>query len=322
MDYFRPYEKETLNQYIYRLGNMKDVFKISWSDIVENIEKYYDKNINKDTVRHLYYGMDARDEIEEIDVNTRILAISDSHYPFNVPKEVLKDYVGKADILLINGDESDCQSVSKYNKKYRLPFVDEMIGARQMIIDIINYIQPKRVIFNYGNHNARLIRYFTDRVHDDLLQLMPETNLDFIVDMGFYRHNHQDKSKTFYEPLVKVFEGTGIEIEYTKNWWCKVGKTIFSHPMAYKSGILGTVEKAYLYYLQLGEEFDAICVAHTHQIGLTKYGDTFLFESGCLCQQMEYTSGRLTRPQTLGFVYIVQDADGNLIYDKSKLVCL
>ena len=253
---------------------------------------------------------------------TRILHISDMHYPYNVPKEVFKDYIGKVDILVINGDEQDCQSISKFRKKYRIPFVDEMIGTRQMIIDIIGYIKPKKVILNYGNHNQRLISYFSDKVHEDLLTLMPETNLDFIVDLGFWKHDHQNKSKTFFEPLTKVFDGI-LVISYSKSWWSKVGKSIFCHPRAYKSGILGTVEKSYLYFLQLGEDFDTIVMAHTHQQGFCRYGKTYLYESGALCHEQSYsTDGGMMKPQSKGFVYIVQDIYGNLIYDESKIICL
>ncbi len=252
----------------------------------------------------------------------KILVISDQHFPFNLPIEIYKDYVGKVDILVINGDEQDCQGISKFRKKYRVPFVEEMIGTRQMLIDIINFIKPKKVVFNFGNHSKRLINYFSDKIHEDLLQLMPETNLDFLVDIGFWQYNHLNKSKTFYEPLTKVFQDK-IDIKYTKEWYCRIGKTIFAHPSAYKSGILGTTEKAYLYFLQNGQEtFDCLVVAHTHAQALSKYGKTFLIENGACCEEMEYVDGKMQRPQSQGFAYIVQDKDGNFLYDESKLVCL
>jgi predicted phosphodiesterase len=317
----RKLEDESLEQYKYRLSYNKDKYGLSWSDVSELIFVNFNKKLSKDFIRHEFYGMKQKDKVEDVGVHNRILVVSDQHYPYNLPVEVLKDYENKVDILVFNGDEQDCQGISKFSKKYRIPFVDEMIGTRQMIIDTIELIKPKKVILNYGNHNERLIRYFTDRVHEDLLQLMPNTNLDFIVDLGFWQHNHQTKSKTFYEPLTNVF--SDIEIQYTKNWWCKVGKTIFAHPKAYKSGILGTVEKAYLYFLQLGEEFDSVVMAHTHQSGITRYGKSFLIDSGSLCKEQEYaTSGNMNKPQSNGFVYIVQDENGNFVYDKSKLIFL
>jgi predicted phosphodiesterase len=253
----------------------------------------------------------------------KILVISDHHCPFNLPIEIYKDYVGKVDTLVFNGDEQDCLSLSKFIKKYRLPFVDEMIATRQMMIDIINYIKPKKVVVNFGNHSTRFLKYFGERIHEDLLQLMPETNLDFIIDIGFWHYNHENKTKTFYEPLVNVFKDK-IEIIYTKNWHCRIGNTIFVHPSAYRNGILGTTEKAYLHFLQKGELiFDCLVVSHTHAQAISRYGKTFLIENGSCCKEMEYAnSGKMQRPQAQGFAYIIQDKDGNFLYDESKLICI
>jgi len=252
---------------------------------------------------------------------TSILHISDLHCPFNLPKEVLKDYVNKIDILVFNGDIQDCQGISKFRKKYRVPFVDEMILTRQLMTDIVEYIKPKKVLVNYGNHECRVISYFSDKLHEDLLQLMPETSMDFICDLGFWKHDHQNKTKTFYEPLNNMFKN--IEFKYTKNWWCKIGQTIFAHPKAYVSKILGTTEKAYLHFLQSGESFDTMVLAHTHKQAFSRYGTAYLFESGSLCEEQEYAmNGGMGRPQDQGFIYLVQDENGNLVYKDCKIECL
>jgi hypothetical protein len=48
-----------------------------------------------------------------------------------------------------------------------------------------------------------------------------------------------------------------------------------------------------------------------------------MYESGCLCEEPSYASeGTMIRPQDKGFVYLVQDEQGNLIYNESKLICL
>ena len=262
-----------------------------------------------------------RKERKELNnVETRILCLSDLHYPYNIELDFLHEYRHKTDILLINGDEQDCQSLSKFTKKYRNDFVSELIGCRQMLIDIINAVKPKKVIFNHGNHNLRLITYFSNKIHEDLLALMPETNLSFICDIGFYKHDHKNKTKTFYKSLKEYFD---IPIEYTNDFYCKVGKTIFAHPKAYKQGILGTSEKAYLYFKQYEQDFSSLVLAHTHQVGMFKYGDCLLYEQGSLCKEQSYaTNGSLTRPQGQGFLYICQDANGKLIYDKTKLIIL
>ena len=97
---------------------------------------------NESEVRKRMYGMKRLIEIIEADkhsadIANRILSISDVHYPFNKPLDIFKDYIGRVDTLQLNGDILDCFSISKYSKSYRVSPVEEMIGARQYIIDLI-----------------------------------------------------------------------------------------------------------------------------------------------------------------------------------------
>lgn len=251
----------------------------------------------------------------------KILIVSDFHYPFNLPKEVFKNYIGKVDICVFNGDIQDSHAISKYIKKYRVPFINELIGCRSFLIDLINYIKPKKAIFNYGNHEARLLQSLDKRLSEELMPLMPNSSLSLICDTGFWSYDHKEKTKTFYESLKDVFDD--VEIIYTDSWDCRIGNTIIAHPKAFRSGILKTTEKAYLWFLQNGEElFDCIVLSHTHHCGLGRYGKTFLYETGCLCQDMGYNEAKLVRPMDTGFVYLIQDSNGDFLYDESKLVCL
>lgn len=314
-------------EYKLRLCKMKinKEIDLDWSEIAQLLET----SVSADHLRKTAYGMVecekyfnsnyTKTSLDD-EIGTRILHLSDLHYPYNLNLEFLGKWENKVDVLVLNGDIQDCQSISKYPKKYRIPFVDEMVGCRQMIIDIIELVKPKKVFINFGNHEERLIRYLTDKVHDDILELMPQTPLDLIVDNGFYKYDHKNHAKVYYEPLIEVFNGD-VEVIYTNNWWCKVGKTIFTHPKAFKSGILGTVEKSWTYYLQLGEQFDTIVMSHTHKLGFAKYGNRYLYESGCLCKPQGYANdGRMTLPQSNGYLYLVQDNDGNIIYEKTKLI--
>jgi len=252
---------------------------------------------------------------------TKILVISDQHYPFNLPIDIYKDYAGKVDVLAINGDFLDCYSLSKFVKKYRVPFIEELIGARLFMIELIKYINPKKVLINYGNHSARLLPSISEKMQPELMALMPKTPLSLLIDSGFYNYDHRNKTKTFHEPISKVFNN--IEVVYTDDWWCRVGNTIMAHPAAFNQGILKTTEKAYLYFLQKGENpFDCIVLSHTHHQGVGRYVSTFLYETGCTCQEMDYVESKLIRPAEVGFAYIVQDKDGNFLYDESKLICL
>lgn len=272
------------------------------------------------------YGMKRLIEIIEAEktdgVATKILSISDLHIPFQLDYTLLKDY-RNVDILQINGDIVDCQALSKFSKQYRISPMEEIIQGRQYLIDLIEYIHPKKVVCNYGNHDKRFAAYFAKNLDSDILELMPDTSLELIFVDGFRHYDKRSKSKVWYEPLCNVFED--IEIEYVDDWKSKIGKTIFAHPLAYRSGMLATADKA-KDYLQdtIKEPFDCVVMAHTHKVGYSKKGYIKLFEQGAFADvnKMDYVDGRLMAPQQSGFAYICQDEEGNLLHEKSRVVVL
>ena len=154
----------------------------------------------------------------------------------------------------------------------------------------------------------------------ELKELMPETALDLIVNDGFHHYDKRTRTKIWYQPIRNVFEG--VDISYTGDWWCKLGKTIFAHPLAYSGGILKTSEKAANHFLWMDPDFDALVLAHTHKLGMYREGNITLFEQGCCCltEKMDYADGKLTMPQQKGFLYLCQDGEGRLLFDRTKLV--
>lgn len=316
---------ETLEEYKYRLFERKEKEKeLRWTDIQYLLKYYFDYDKSTDFLRHAAYSARKVQEIAEINVGTRILCISDTHVPFNLDIRQLKDYQNKVDVLVFNGDIMDNYSLSKFSKNSRVPIMEELIKTREFLIETIELINPKKVMLNYGNHELRFGTYLAKKLDPDMLDLMPDTALDLVCDLGFHHYDRRLRTKVFYEPLTKVFEDTSIEIEYTKNWWCKVGKTIFAHPSAYCSPVLGTTQKAMNFFLQERIDFDCVVLGHTHKIAFSKIGEIYLYEQGCMCnsEEMSYANGKLYSKQQNGCVYIAQDKNGNLLYDKSRLVLL
>ena len=156
----------------------------------------------------------------------------------------------------------------------------------------------------------------------DLLELMPKTALELVFVDGFNHYNKRERTKVWYEPLNKVF--TDIEIDYTDNWHCQIGETIFCHPLAFASGIMKTSEKAMQWFRNEGYNFTSLIMSHTHRTGEFTIGNTVLYEQGACCdtKQANYSDGRLTNSQKEGFIYICQDDNGKLIKDKTQLVVL
>ena len=315
---------ESFNDYKYRLGDTFRGHGLSWQDVcnllnAEGNLDYGESKWRKELQAVERYKVHVERSEGEV---TKILSLSDLHIPFQTDLDFLYNYTKKIDILVFNGDVCDCQSISKFQKKYRYDFVDELILSRQIMMDIIDLIQPKKVVINYGNHEARLVSYLSDRVHPDVLQLMPQTAMDLICDFGFTKHNHADKSHTFYTPIKDNYDD--IEIEYTKNWYCKIGGTVLAHPKACSSSILSTASKALMYFYKQGlTDIDAVVLAHTHKLGMYRDGAAWIVEQGCLCKDAEYTTdGNLTTPHSRGCAYISQDAEGKYVFDKSHLVWL
>ena len=294
---------------------------LDWSEIAELLGL----DVSADHLRKTAYGIMEYDEYLHggSGIATRILSISDLHVPFQLPVTTFSDYAGKVDILQINGDVIDCQSLSKFPKTYRISPMEEIIQGRQYLIDLITYINPKKVVINYGNHDARFGAYLAKNLDSDILELMPSNSLELILVDGFTHYDKRTLAKTKYEPLVDMFDG--IEIQYVDDWKVKIGKTWFLHPMAYRSKILGTCERAMEYLHTYDKEsFDLVVMAHTHAVGDAKRGFIRLIEQGCCADvtKMRYMDGKLCNPQKMGFCYVAQDENGNVINDKTKVITL
>lgn len=289
-----------------------------WQEIV----KILGLDIHYDTLRKMSYGYRRMEEYLHgfEGVATTILGISDLHFPFQLPIETFKDCCGKIDVLVLNGDILDMQSISSFSKSYRISPIMEMVGVRAYIIELIRYIGAPKVYFTYGNHEQRFSTYLAKNLDCEIRELMPETALDYLIDDGFYHYDKSAKTKTWYEPIKSVFDD--VEIIYERDWKCRVGKTLFAHPFAFSSAPLKTCEKAMDYFHRTErEQFDTVVLAHTHRVGMEKKGFVSLYEQGACCQtsKMTYTDGRLSDPQKEGFVIICQDSNGNNITSKSKL---
>lgn len=116
---------ESQLEYIERIVNGVLVDKTIPTTEYENLSEliFGEGNcFNSSEVRKRMYGMKYLLDVINKEkygngVATRILSISDLHVPFQLPIQTFENYVGKADILQLNGDLQDCFSVSKFSKK-------------------------------------------------------------------------------------------------------------------------------------------------------------------------------------------------------------
>lgn len=317
---------ESYEDYFVRLFDNKKVYDLNCEDIAQLLNEETGQSYTESAYRKEYAafnrGRSYERQFSEKGVVTRILSISDLHYPYAKPIKTYAEYAGRVDILQLNGDILDCQAISKFPKTYRISPIEEIIGARQYIIELIEYIRPKKVVVTYGNHDLRLGSYVAKQLDNELQELLPETALSYIFTDGFVHYDRKNRCKIRYDGLCDVF--TDIEIEYTDNWWCQIGDTIFCHPKTFSTNPMKTAEKALYWFRNQGLIFKSLVMAHTHRIGSYKIGNTTIYEQGACCEttSMQYSDGLLVNSQKEGFIYICFDKDDCNMEDKTKLISL
>lgn len=295
---------------------------LDWQEIVEMLNL----DIHPDSLRKMAYGYVEYDNyIHGFNgANERILCISDVHIPFNLPVDIFAGYKNVVDTIIINGDLLDCWSCSSFPKKFKINLDEELVLGRQYIIDLIDMISPKKVMFVLGNHEVRMQRYLSDKVSNELLGIIPSDPLGMIIDKGFEVNDMRNKTKTFYSSIREVYADSNIEIVYDGSWYVKEGNVIFCHPLSYSSGMLKTTEKAVNYFLRIDRTFSGIVMSHTHKLGSFVQGGIKMYEQGCVCDlnKLDYNNGKLVIPNQNGFMYIGLDEDGNIIDSKTKIITL
>ena len=316
-------EKETNFEYMLRLvlaKRSKDT-NLGWDEIAELLGGEYG---SAEYLRKLAYGIYEYDDYlngnENKHVASRILCISDLHIPFHLPLEHYERYRGKVDVLVLNGDIVDMQGISKFPKSYRVSPMEELIEGRAFIISLLDYLKPKKVIAINGNHDTRFGAYLAKHLDSEVLELMPNSPLELIFEDGFYWYNKRHKQKVYYEALQYVYPE--IEFIYPDDWKYQLGDTIFCHPSAFSSQPLKTADKALDWFLKSGYQFDNLIVAHTHKVGNYFIAGKALYEQGCMFDltQNNYTDGKLTTPQSCGFMYIEQNTKGSTVNVKQEWI--
>lgn len=323
---FHITQNETAEEYFVRLFEHKRDYDITCEKIAELLNEANHVSYGESAWRKEYAAFNRgrlyEREQQNKDVFLKILALSDFHYPFQLPVTTFSDYAGIVDVLVLNGDLMDMQSCSRFPKQYRINFMEEMIGCRQYLIDLIDFIGPKKVVVTYGNHEIRSRNYLTKNIDNEMKELLPDTMLDLIFNDGFFYYDKKGHTKIWYEPLRTIFEE--IQIEFSGDWHTRIGKTIFAHPLSYSSGMLKTTEKAINFFYRTERDFDCVVLAHTHKLGSYMQGNVSMYEQGCCChiEAMDYADGKLTYPQQEGFLYLCQDEEGNILTNKTRLIAL
>lgn len=315
-------EKETDFEYLLRLvlAKRNKEIHIDWNQIADLVGDCG----SAEYVRKLSYGIykyhDYLSGTQEDFVAERILVLSDLHIPFHLPVDTFEKYKDNVDVLVLNGDLIDMQSISRFPKLYRVSPMEEIIEGRNYIISLIDYLKPKTVIGVNGNHELRFGNYLAKNLDTDILELMPNSPIELIFKDGFTWYNKRERCKTNYVSLEEVFPS--VKFIYPDDWKYQHGDTVFCHPLAFSSSPLKTGQKAYTWFLENGYNFDNLIVAHTHKVGHYMIAGKAIYESGCCADIVKnnYTDGKLVTTQSCGYVYLEQNNKGKTVNLKQEII--
>ena len=133
-DFAKKQSGESYVDYFVRLFDNKKIYGLTCDQIAELLNTESGQTLGESAYRKEFAafnrGRNYEREIAERGVATRVLSISDLHFPFAKPIETFSKYVGRVDILQLNGDIFDCQSISKFSKSYRIPCIEELVPIK------------------------------------------------------------------------------------------------------------------------------------------------------------------------------------------------
>lgn len=226
-----------------------------------------------------------------------ILIINDIHIPFN-RKDVLsivEQHSKKIQAIIIGGDLIDCKSISSFPSLDDIVIENEIAAAIEFISAVKEIVGDKvKIIIIEGNHEERWRTYIM-KMHDKKLYKFINPNILEMLKSGM----------TFYENgIEKVYKGIK-DLIIINDWWVNYKGIIVCHPKNYYKQPCRNSNVAIEYFIKKGEEFHALVCAHNHHQGMCNHFGKWSIESGCLCQEFDYTKAKTTAvKQDYGYVLI------------------
>lgn len=246
---------------------------------------------------------------------TKILALSDIHFPF-ADTTMLQEVLSKesdADIVVINGDLLDGYVYSTFTK-------DKLVYAIHEYRCAFNFVKflsenfPK-VILVKGNHDDRLERAFKElgwtNTHTSLLS--PDL-------IGRIANGEEIDANG---KLIHKHNFTNVFYDHTESWYVRIGSAIFFHPHDKGNSTAGsTVRKwADKFIQRYGEpNIDTFVCGHVHKVYEGVVNGYKMIEQGCLVGYQSYgwSPRNFYQDNTVnGYAVLYQDVDGKTDYNKS-----
>jgi predicted phosphodiesterase len=247
----------------------------------------------------------------------KILILSDLHIPFYREElfDIVEKYKDEVKAIVFPGDILDCFEISKFSSINNYPIENELIDAITVFKKIRKLVGiDVDLILLYGNHDARWRKYIAN-MHQKKLYKFINPNILDMLKSGFTLYENGKETK---------YEGVA-DLKVINSWYVNINnELICCHPNNFSRVEIKNAKMAIEHFISRGEIFSTLAVAHNHhQAETPRFLGKYAIETGCMCQQFEYSDGYTsTRPQDNGYVLISFDKDGKVNKNDSKVFTL
>lgn len=253
-----------------------------------------------------------------------ILSLSDLHIPF-APIErivsILEDHKDtlKSDkvksCIMLNGDIMDQYAASMFPKSKEIAMIKEYQMSMNLVDICLDYTD--HVFMTRGNHEKRLSRSIKEKLPGPVANMFQTDLLARIANGEIIGKDGMTIG------FANNFKGR-VHYQVAEPWYMRIGKTIFAHASAYKSGPGATVAvvASYLSKRYDRNEFDCVVHGHTHCLYKGIVANRLLIEQGSLCGRLDYEHDDHLKfgSSQNGYAYIWQDKNGNTNFNDSNIV--
>ena len=293
------------------------VFEINYwdSERVRDIIRKDNRKQNNKKVNELIKSLDSDSVFYKLKVKrNKILVLADLHIPFqrNDTLDVVRKHKNEIKAIICPGDVLDCFEISKFLSLKQVPIEQELINAIEFFTEVRAIVGNEvDIILHMGNHDARWRKYIAN-MHQKKLYKFINPNVLEMIKSGF----------TLYEDDKEIkYQGVN-DLIIVNSWYININDEVITcHPNNFSRVEITNAKNAINHFISAGENFKLIAVAHNHHQGyVPNFMGKIAFETGCMCQEFDYSDGNTkSKPQDYGYLLIAFDDNGKIDLNDTKL---
>jgi predicted phosphodiesterase len=227
----------------------------------------------------------------------RVLIISDIHYPY-YDRDALLCALGfgkekEVDTIIINGDLIDFWQISSFSKiGTKMGAADEVQGAREFLYWLRREFPTCRIVYKFGNHEARWNKYIWSR-GPELARLL---EMEYGQNLG----------------LPAMLHCEALKIEIVHEWqWIRLGKltVIHGHEVAGRFGGSVTPARALMNKMKVSALHGHVHQVDTYTANNGKGEAINCYTTGALCNLDADYDGTAKLRCSHGFAFVQMTGD-------------